>query len=380
MRIIRTILAVTLITLCSCARDRVKVSGRLGQSDGGRIMLEKVLPGETSVIDTVSIGNKGRFRFKAKTGKTPAIYNLRDGNGLITLLLAPGERVKIDIPEGLSGGYSVSGSEGSERMRELREIMLTGRGRLDSLSRAFDNADAKSKAAISAAYARHYQLIKQRQIGFIMSDPGSVSSAFALYQRLPYDKGMFIDKNTDLTYYKLVADSIEAKYPSSPYVKALRGTVSSLESKQKMSALINESLSGDAIKYPDIEMPDIHGKLHRLSDLDGKVVILDFWTAEAPGSAINNADMKKLYSQYADRGLAIYQVCADGTKHSWVSAVTAQQLPWASVCDLRGAMSPALQRYNIQAVPANYIIDRKGNIVGKNLFGDDLAKKIKELI
>lgn len=378
MRALYASLAAILILSCSCSRDKAVVSGRIGTHKDTKVYLEKVMPGKVTVVDSTATGSNGRFKFRTATESTPTIFNLRTADGYASILLAPGERAKFKAEGKLPGDYTVEGSEGSERMRELWLIMSSGVHKLDSLKRAFDKAGEKERGAVSAQYARQYFASKQEQIRFILSDPSSIASVYALYQKLPSDQLVDNDRNT--VYFQMVADSAGARYPSSPYVAALKGMVARRESKQGVSTMINEKLAGETDKYPDIEMTDIYGNRHRLSDLNGKVIILDFWSSALPGSAMNNAEMKALYKKYSDRGLEIYQVSADEVKHSWVAAVTAQQLPWISVSDLRGTESPAISRYNIRSLPANFVIGRDGNIVGKNLFGDELERIVKNLI
>jgi peroxiredoxin len=124
----------------------------------------------------------------------------------------------------------------------------------------------------------------------------------------------------------------------------------------------------------------MYGQKVKLSSLAGRVIVLDFWMATDAGGRLNNAEMKELWADYADSGLAIYQVSADTSRPLWVNAVQEQKLPWVSVCDFRGAETAAIRIYNVGSLPANFVIDRGGNIVGKNLFGDALRKKIETLL
>jgi alkyl hydroperoxide reductase subunit AhpC len=93
-----------------------------------------------------------------------------------------------------------------------------------------------------------------------------------------------------------------------------------------------------------------------------------------------NADLKDIYNEYKDQGFEIYQVAIDTSKALWINAVQEQKLPWISVCDLLGDASPALGAYNVTRLPANFLIDRNGNIAGKNLVGEELVAQIKKLI
>ena len=114
--------------------------------------------------------------------------------------------------------------------------------------------------------------------------------------------------------------------------------------------------------------------------MEGKVILLHFWSATIGNSNALNADLKDVYQKYHDKGFEIYQVAVDTSKALWVNTVQQQQLPWISVCDFQGSNSPAVGAYNVTALPTNFLIDRSGNIAGKNLSGEQLEQAIKKMI
>ena len=93
-----------------------------------------------------------------------------------------------------------------------------------------------------------------------------------------------------------------------------------------------------------------------------------------------NADLKELYDKYHDQGFEVYQIAVETSKPTWINTVQEQNLPWISVCDLRGEASSALTLYNIRKLPANYLIDRKGDIVAKDLYGTSLEEQLNKLL
>jgi peroxiredoxin len=134
------------------------------------------------------------------------------------------------------------------------------------------------------------------------------------------------------------------------------------------------------MSHPDISLYDVNAKVRNLSELDGKVIILSFWSTTEPTHKIFNAELKELYDKYKNRGLEVYQVCADTDKTAWASQVKAQGLEWVSVCD-PGNMSGTLNLYNITNIPTLYIIDKKGDIVDKDVFDmSKLEKVISKLV
>jgi peroxiredoxin len=132
------------------------------------------------------------------------------------------------------------------------------------------------------------------------------------------------------------------------------------------------------VSYPDLELTDIYGTKHKLSDNDGKVVLLYFWSALNPMCNNLNADLKALYNEYNERGFEIYHVSVDDDKESWVTAINKQNLPWPSLYTAGDAR--VIEIYNVLKVPTTYIISREGDItpVVENI--DAIAREVKREI
>ena len=147
-----------------------------------------------------------------------------------------------------------------------------------------------------------------------------------------------------------------------------------------MDAQISLLSQVKTMNFPEISMPDMYGNNQSLSALEGKVILLHFWSAAVGNSNTFNADLKKVYEKYHNQGFEIYQVAIDSSKALWINTVQDQQLPWISVCDLKGEASPVVGAYNVRTLPSNYLISRDGNILGKDLMGEQLEQAIKKNI
>ena len=172
------------------------------------------------------------------------------------------------------------------------------------------------------------------------------------------------------------AEALEKSYPDSPYLPVLLAEIGRMDARLNLASQI--TVTG----YPDLELSDIYGKKVRLSLLEGKVVLVDFWSAELGNANARNAELKELYAKYARQKapFEIYQVAIDTSKPLWITAVQEQQLPRISVSDLQGGASSALKLYNVQRLPSSYLISREGEIVARDLDGEALARKIDELL
>ena len=365
----------------SCHRDGASISGRLAGASDRSVLLEETTASGAVVVDSVRTDRNGDFRIRI--GKLPAgttFYHLAVDGCRIPLFVSKGERVRIESQYGKPSEYTVSGSRESVLIKELTDMMNGAAGRLDSLSRLISAAGEEDprREGYLREYAREYSQLKRDQIRFIVSNSGSLAALFARYQHLPNDNALF-SQNTDIVYYRMVADSVAKHYPDSPYLAALRSQIDRIDSNDELVRMMGESLCSPT-SYPDLALPDMYGKEQRLSAQAGKVILLDFWAAADASSPLVNAELKQLYDEFADQGLAIYQVGLDTSRSVWVNAVQQQALPWISVCDFKGPEGIAPRIYNVRSLPANYLINRDGEIVARNVPADKLREAIRKLL
>lgn len=365
------------VVLCGCQSSKVKISGRFVGSDAKNIYLEQVSPLKQTIVDSTRLDAQGSYLFLLKgVSATPSLYNIVYDGERIPLLLAGGDRVTLGSVGSVVRNYTVGGSEESELLRLFYQGFVTGAQQLDNIASQFGKGDLSEDARkeLVKEYTTEYYRIRREQLRFIIENKASLAAVYALYQRLPGDTHLF-NGDSDVVYFRTVVEAIEQRYPDSPYLQSLLSEIARMDARISLTSRITES------GYPDLEMPDIYGRKIRLSSLKGKVVLLDFWSAELGNSNVHNAELKETYRKYTDAptSFEVYQVAIDTSKPIWINTVQEQQLPWVSVCDLRGRASSALALYNVQKLPANFLIDAQGSIVAKDIYGASLEEKLDEL-
>ncbi len=130
---------------------------------------------------------------------------------------------------------------------------------------------------------------------------------------------------------------------------------------------------------PDIKMKTATGKEVMLSSLKGKYVLLDFWASWCMPCRVENPNYARLYKKYKASGFEIFSISIDTNLRLWQQAAKRDKISWIDTSDLGGWQSESAKIYNVSSIPANFLLDKNGKIIAKNLRGKELEKKLREL-
>jgi len=265
----------------------------------------------TSIIDYVVLDESGKFKFKAPLPEYPDFYRLRLDRQ--RLFLAVDSQVHINIKasaEAFSTGYRVSGSDYCVQMQELALLQSNTRRQYDSIQALFNNKEIEEKAYIDLVLNCIDEHKKQAQ-GYIFSKPASPVAYFALFQRI--HKLLIFDpfSEKDNRHFAAVATAWNVHYPHSERTRQLVNlTMQGMSSirKQRITPQDIPIIEIYALKYFEINLPNVFGQNIPLSSLEGKVILLDFTAFQANYSAARTIEMRELYNRYELYGFEIYQV------------------------------------------------------------------------
>ena len=366
---------VLMMALSSCQSSKVKISGRFVGSDADMVYLEQNTTLEQTIIDSVKLADDGSFTLKINEAtSTPTLYNVIYNNERIPLLVKRGDKINVHSAGSVLRNCEVEGSEESVLLHSFNKEYINSVARLNEIIAKYtDSLSEEQTSAISKEYTELYRNIKRSQLRFIIENKSNIAAVYALYQRIPNDANLF-NGDSDVIYYRTVAEAIEQSYPESPYLPILRTQIARMDAQLNLLSNIKET------SFPEIKMADMYGNQKSLSALEGNVILLHFWSAAIGNGNAINADLKEIYAKYHEQGFEIFQVGIDSSKATWINSVQEQKLPWISVSDLQGQASNSLKLYNVTKLPANYLIDRNGNIVAKDLTGEKLETEIKKHI
>ena len=146
--------------------------------------------------------------------------------------------------------------------------------------------------------------------------------------------------------------------------------------KKEVSLLSNLMVGGTA---PDFSQETPEGEPLRLSDLRGKVVLIDFWASWCGPCRAENPNVVKVYEKYREKGFEILGVSLDNKRDRWLKAIKADELTWPQVSDLKGWQNEVAQAYGVHSIPQTILLDPEGKIIARNLRGQRLEQKLAEL-
>ena len=368
------VVAVAVAVAIGCRSNDVEISGRFVGMNSKMVYLEEMSATGQHIVDSVALDNNGGYRFKIESVEaTPSLYNVIYSSERVPLLISRGEKIELNAMGSALLNYTVSGSKESELLRKFNKEFISGQLELNRTIQNYPLADEATRKQLSQRYNAIYHDIKRQQISFIIENKEHLASVYALYQRLPGEQHLS-SADSDLIYYRTVADAVSENYPTSPFLLTLSNDIA------RMEARISLMNSIESRSYPDLKGTDMYGNEVALSSLEGNVILVDFWSAEAGNSNAFNAELKEIYEEFESKGFRVYQVSADTSKATWITAVQQQRLPWVSVCDFKGEYSPMLRTYNVRKLPSNFLIDSKGEIIGKDLYSNALKRKLEKLL
>lgn len=356
------------------------ISGKITNAEGKYLYMDELKVASSIPIDSVEIKKDGSFEFKGKINY-PNFFLLRlNEKNFVTLLVDTAEKIRIyGDAANFSRDYIVEGSGGSLLVQKLNNHLTKTKHKLDSIrSKMYVFRTNENYELQKVRWGQELEDIKRNQIeystGFVQKHPFSMSSVLALYQK--FDDSNYVVQ--DLQSLKVAASALNTVFPKSEHVKALYANTIRLMDEEKNNKL-KDFIAKSGTNSPDITLPNYNGRDIALSSLRGKIVLIQFWSAKDATSRIQNQALIELYSKYKAKGLEIYQVSVDTDRSFWLNAIEQDGLSWINVGDMKGSNS-ALNMYNVQEIPSNYILDREGIIVAKDLKGSSLDQAMNRLI
>ena len=366
--------------IVGCSQQgKFKIEGEVTDAAGKMLYIEQTGLLKTVALDSVKLKADGAYKFKLASPEYPEFYRLRVEDKVINFAIDSTEHLVIKAGfENFATGYTVEGSEMNLQIKELRQSLSFIQAKANKLTPQLSASERNALLAdVEADIEKHKEMARK----IILTNPRSSAAYFAIYQKIgntylfsPYVKA-------DKPYCAAVATAYNAFMPDYIRTKNLYGLVMDAikaERKAKDSQAWREVLDNASAGYIDIELPDRSGNVRKLSELEGKVVLIDFSAYQMEKSVQYTFELRELYNKYSGRGFEIYQVSLDRSKLLWEESVA--NIPWVCVRDENGPESVAVSTYNVQSAPTVFLMNRKGEIIARNPDFSTLDASIAKLL
>lgn len=369
-----------LATACKDKGEQFEINGRIAEADGKTLYFEAVTLNGIEALDSTRLDEDGQFCFQGTRPFNPEYYRLRIDRQIVNLSVDSTETIHVEaeLPD-MGTDYEVEGSGNCQTLKEINNKLIA----LQQSIKDITNDKALTLGEQERLVHEKINLYKnEMKMHYIMENPASAPAYFALFQTV---NGSLIfnpiNNPDDIKFVGAVATAWDANYPGTSRTENLHNiAIQGMKNTKRPTPVSLEDIDPGKISAAgiiDIELPDIHGKNRKLSDIRNKVVLLDFTAYSLPSSQERIMQMRGLYDKYSSLGFDIYQVSIDPDEHYWKTAC--EHLPWTCVYESRGEASGYLGSYLVRRLPTYFLINRHGDLVARDEQIDDLEKTIRLL-
>ena len=369
-----------LATACKDKGEQFEINGRIAEADGKTLYFEAVTLNGIEALDSTRLDEDGQFCFQGTRPFNPEFYRLRIDRQIVNLSVDSTETIHVEaeLPD-MGTDYEVEGSGNCQTLKEINNKLIA----LQQSIKDITNDKALTLGEQERLVHEKINLYKnEMKMHYIMENPASAPAYFALFQTV---NGSLIfnpiSNPDDIKFVGAVATAWDANYPGTSRTENLHNiAIQGMKNTKRPTPVSLEDIDPGKISAAgiiDIELPDIHGKNRKLSDIRNKVVLLDFTAYSLPSSQERIMQMRGLYDKYSSLDFDIYQVSIDPDEHYWKTAC--EHLPWTCVYESRGEASGYLGSYLVRRLPTYFLVNRHGDLVARDEQIDDLEKAIREL-
>ncbi|MGV9003578.1 redoxin domain-containing protein [Flavobacterium sp.] len=384
MKKIALFLAVALVAISCKNKEEYTISGSIDGMKSGTVYLEKLSENgmSTIAVDTVKVLD-GKFEIKGKALE-PSIHFIQIDKleGKVLFILENGD-IDITVDKDSVFKSKMGGTYSNDEFytfnEQLAKLQKKSQGKIVKFQQEnmakMTEAQKNNDTIVMNSLRNEIKALRSESTGFMNSYPKTHPKSFISILLL---ENMLNNPDIKITDVEKTFNSLEESLKKSTAGKKVTETIASL--KKQEAALKTPSPASASGVAPNFEGKSPDGKTISLKESMGKVTIIDFWASWCNPCRQENPSVVAMYNELHSKGLNIIGVSLDENLDKWKKAIDDDKITWNQVSNLKGWKDPIAVQYNITQIPATIILDANGTIVAKDLRGEELKAKIKELL
>ena len=361
-KIVFILLIGTILASCAGQKDKYTINGKINGADSGMVYLQKFDVSEWVKLDSAKL-EKGVFTFKGKVDMPEMWIVSYSPKQIFVPVFVENSKISVEIYADSTDKSIITGSATHDLYKlyqkqndSLNKLVEACYKEYKAAKDAGDSVKMKKADSVSDVLDNS---LKKNIIGFAKAHSASVVGAYLVMRNA---------WQIELPELEGIAATFDTSLNRSTYVQSVKKRVDILKAVQIGQVA------------PDFTLNDTTGKPVALSSLKGKILLVDFWASWCGPCRHENPNVVRAYQGYNKKGFDVLGVSFDTDHGKWVKAIKDDGLTWTHVSDLKGWGNAAGKLYGIMSIPANVLLDKDQIIIGRNLRGEDLMKKLTEFL
>ena len=361
------------LAACSHSDRKFTIIGNVTGMPEQTVILEQLNANDIiTIVDSERSKPDGHFELSG-IAPEPGLYRIHFRHNKFILLSVDKGNLKVTADWNSLENYTVDGSVTSEH---LKGFVVSIRGHLrdfNTMSIVLDTLKAKGNDSILAVAKKNFQDMSEHFTQYVEryadTTPYEPNAIFAARMLNAASEGAFLET---------FAQNLNRRFPNTKMTKEFSEYYVKISTRQHMRT--NSEPVDIGAKAPMFALPSSDGTIVSLSSFKGKYVLLDFWASWCAPCRGENPHVVAAYQKFKDKGFTVLGVSLDNSKDAWMRAINDDHLTWTQVSDLKGWSNAVALMYAVQSIPTNFLIDPNGQIVARDLRGDQLIEALTTIL